>query len=91
MNSLRRADEFHMNLRNNEEIDIPFARLVSYERHPLTRFPKLWLEFENETIKIIRNKLIFNRELKLFFLSKLKDVVICDRLFCPQCHPPDRL
>jgi hypothetical protein len=24
-------------------------------------------------------------------LSQLKDLVICDRLFCPQCHPPDRL
>jgi len=43
MNNLRRADEFHMNLRNNEEIDIPFARLVSYERHP-----KLWLELRLE-------------------------------------------
>jgi hypothetical protein len=24
-------------------------------------------------------------------LSQLKDLVICDRLLCPQCHPPDRL
>jgi len=51
----RRDVEFHMNLRNNDNYDVPFARLVSLERHPLTRLPKIWLEFENENIKIIAN------------------------------------
>jgi len=87
----RRDDEFHMNLRNNANYDVPFARLVSLERHPLTRLPKTWLEFENENVKIIRNKLLFNKELKLFLLNQLNDNFTCDRLFCPQCHPPDRL
>ena len=80
-----------MNLRNNANYDVPFARLVSLERHPLTRLPKTWLEFENENVKIIRNKLLFNKELKLFLLNQLNDNFTCDRLFCPQCHPPDRL
>jgi len=80
-----------MNLRNNENIDVPFARLVSLERHPLTRFPKLWQDFNNENIKFIRNKLQFNKELKMYFLDQLSDVIICDRLLCSQCHPPDRL
>jgi hypothetical protein len=87
----RRDPEFHMNLRNNEDYDVPFARLVSLERQPLTRLPKLWSEFENENIKIIRNKLLFNKELKIFLLNQLNDTIICDRLYCPQCHPPDRL
>ena len=87
----RRAEDFHINLRNNDAIDVPFARLISLERHPLTRFPKLWLDFNDENIKFIRNKQMFNKELKIFLLGKLSDVVICDRLFCYQCHPPDRL
>ena len=91
LNNERRAEEFHMNLRNNEAIDVPFARLVSLERHPFTRFPKLWFDLNNENIKIIRNKPMFNKELKVYLLSELRDVVTCDRLFCIQCHPPDRL
>jgi hypothetical protein len=91
LNSERRADDFHMSLRNNETVDIPYTRLVSLDRHPLTRFPKMWSEFNNENIKLIRNKSLFNRELKLFLLDQLKDVVVCDRLLCSQCHPPDRL
>ena len=91
LNNERRAEEFHMNLRNNEAMDVPFARLMSLERHLLTRFPKLWFEFNNENVKIIRNKPMFNKELKTFFLDQLNEVVTCDRLFCAQCHPPDRL
>jgi hypothetical protein len=91
LNNERIAEDFHLNLRNNEAFDVPFARLISLKRHPLTHFPKLWLEFTDENIKFIRNKPMFNRELKTFFLDKLNDVVICDRLLCSQCHPPDRL
>jgi len=91
LNSHRRVPEFHMNLRNNDDYDVPFARLVSLERQPFTRLPKLWSEFENENIKIIRNKLEFNKKLKFFLLNQLRDTIICDRLYCPQCHPPDRL
>ena len=91
LNNERRAEDFHINLRNNDVLDVPFARLVSLERLPLTRFPKLWSEFNAENIKILRNKPMFNKELKEFLLNQLSDVIICDRLFGPQCHPPDRL
>ena len=60
-----------MNLRNNDDYDVPFARLVSLERQPFTKLPKLWIEFENENIKIIRNKLEFNKKLKSFLLNQL--------------------
>jgi hypothetical protein len=89
--SLRRDEDFHMNLRNNDDLAVPFARLNLTERQPLTHFPKVWLNFQNENIKFIRNKLEFKKKLKEHFLSQLKDLVICDRLLCPQCHPPDRL
>jgi hypothetical protein len=85
--SLRRDEDFHMNLRNNDDLAVPFARLNLTERQPLTHFPKVWLNFQNENIKFIRNKLEFKKKLKEHFLSQLKDLVICDRLLCPQCHP----
>jgi len=91
LNNERRAEDFHINLRNNDVLDVPFARLVSLERLPLTRFPKLWSEFNAENIKILRNKPMFNKELKEFLLNQLHDGIICERLFCPQYHPPDRL
>jgi len=61
------------------------------ERQPLTHFPKVWQNFENENIKFIRNKLEFKQKLKEHLLGLLKNVVTCDRLLCPQCHPPDGL
>jgi hypothetical protein len=90
-NALRRAEDFHLNLRNNEEFAIPYARLNLTERQPLTHFPRLWHDLNKENIKIIRNKLEFNRDLKEHFLGTLKSVLTCDRMFCLQCHPPDRL
>jgi hypothetical protein len=91
--SLRRADDFHINLRNNDDlaVAVPFARMNLTERQPLTHFPKVWQNFENENIKFIRNKLEFKQKLKEHLLGLLKNVVTCDRLLCPQCHPPDRL
>jgi len=80
-----------MNLRNNDVIDVPYSRLVSLERLPLTCFPKLWFEFTDENIKILHNISMFNKELKEFSLNQLSDVMICDILLCLLCHPPDRL
>lgn len=91
--ALRRADDFHLNLRNsvNDDLYVPFARLNLTERQPLTRFPKVWSNLQSENIKIIRNKLEFKQKLKDHFLNKLQALVTCNRLFCLQCHPPDRL
>ncbi len=62
--SLRRAEDFHINLRNNDDFAVPFARLNLTERQPLTHFPKVWLNFQNENVKFIRNKLEFKEKLK---------------------------
>ncbi len=90
-NAIRRQDEFQVSLRNDDDINIPFARTAQTERFPLTKFPKVWHNFPNENIKFQRNKLIFNEELKNHFLSQLKANYRCERLLCPHCHPPDRL
>jgi hypothetical protein len=85
-NKIRRAGQDQVELRNNDDIDIPFARLSSTQRQPLTGFPKLWASFPDERIKFIRNVVEFNNELKLYFLNRLNSSPICTRLLCPHCH-----
>ena len=59
---------------------------VILSKHPLINFPKTWLEFSNENIKILRNKIEFKTELKKHLLNDLASVVNCSRLLCPTCH-----
>jgi hypothetical protein len=91
--SLRRANDFHINLRNNDDlaVAVPFARMNLTERQPFTHFPTVWQNLKNVNIKFIRNKLEFKQKLNEHLLGQLKDLVTCDRFLCPQCHPPDRL
>ncbi len=84
-NAIRHIGQDHIILRSNEEIYIPFARLSSTALLPLTNFPKLWHEFQDERIKFIRNKHEFNTELRTHFLNQLSYIPICNRLFCPSC------
>ena len=53
---------------------------------PLINFPKTWLEFNCENIKILRNKIEFKTELKKHLLNELASVINCSRLLCPTCH-----
>ena len=88
-NEERRQDEddHHQRiLRNNDQLHIPFLRLNSLLKFPLTNLPRTWLEFTNENIKILRNKIEFKFELKKHLLNELSAVVICNRLLCPSCH-----
>ena len=73
-------------LRNSESLFIPFARLSSSARQPLINLPKLWGEFENFEIKIIRDKIELKIKLKRFLLESLSSTINCNRLFCPSCH-----
>jgi len=73
-------------LRNDENIYIPPARLSFSQRQPLINIPKLWTEFNVPEIKILRNKLEFNKKLKEHFLSKLSTTINCSRILCPACH-----
>ena len=80
------AGEVHYALRNNDNFYLPMCRLSTLDSHPYFIFPKLWQNFENENIKIIRDKLEFKIKLKEHFLNKLSDNYICSRLLCPHCH-----
>ena len=72
-------------LRNSEDLYVPPARLAFTERHPLHLFPRLWTAFDDNDIKIIRDKNEFNAKLKLYFINKLSDTISCNRIFCPRC------
>ena len=63
-NKIRKAGQDQVELRNNDDINIPFARLSSTQRQPLSGFPKIWASFPDERIKFIRNVVEFNLELK---------------------------
>jgi hypothetical protein len=73
-------------LRNSADIHIPPARITMTQKHPLTAFPRAWVDFGEENIKIIRNKKEFNKCLKKHFISSLAENYPCDRLLCPHCH-----
>ena len=76
----------HCILRNNNLLYVPFVRLSTLSKHPLDNLPKTWLDFNNENIKILRNKIEFKAELKKYLLNELSSVITCDRLLCPSCH-----
>ena len=86
-NAIRRADQDHVELRNDDDINIPFARLTSTERQPLSSFPRIWSQFPDEQIKFTRNVPEFNKLLKQHYLRKLSSIPRCTRLFCPHCMP----
>jgi len=73
-------------LRNSDNLFIPPARLTSIEKHPFHILPKIWSDFNEPSIKFIRNKAEFNQKLKTFLLKKIPSQPSCTRLFCPSCH-----
>ena len=85
-NVVRRDNEAHVVLRNDDLLHIPPARTNATAKLPLTSFPRIWTEFPAEEIKFMRNKIEFNSNLKMHFLNKLSPRVVCDRLLCPDCH-----
>jgi hypothetical protein len=85
-NASRYQNEFILQLRNRENILIPFARLTSSLSQPFVNLPRTWCQFPNENIKILRNKPEFKAELKKYLLAELASTVQCNRLLCPTCH-----
>lgn len=78
--------EIRYALRNSENLYIPLCRLATLNNHPYFLFPKLWSNFDDESVKIIRDKSEFKSKLKLYFLNKLSVNYSCTRLLCPHCH-----
>jgi hypothetical protein len=54
-NAIRRADQDLVELHDDSDFNIPFARLTSTGRQPLSSFPKIWSNFPDEQIKFTRN------------------------------------
>jgi hypothetical protein len=54
-NLFHRQEDFQIELRNDADHYIPFARTALIERQSLTKFPKLRHKFTDENIKIQRN------------------------------------
>jgi hypothetical protein len=82
----RYVPERHMQLRDDEEYYVPFARINQIEKFPLFAFPKLWNNLEDAPLKGISSKIEFNIKLKLYFMNKLDSNYVCTRLLCPNCH-----
>ena len=85
-NRIRRQDQDHVELRDDDRLHIPFMRTRNLDLHPLVSFPKIWEDFPDENIKFVRNIPEFNFKLKSYFLSNLQSAVTCTRLFCPSCN-----
>jgi hypothetical protein len=71
---------------NLNDFTVPFSRLASTDRFPLSSFPKAWNSLDSVEIKSIRCKSDFNAKLKDHLLGQLDPNYKCSRLLCPHCH-----
>jgi hypothetical protein len=71
-------------LRNEDDVQVPFARTNQLLKFPLVQVPTLWNNLPSE-IKNIRNASTFIHSVKNMLLSNLPSIPICTRLFCPVC------
>ena len=85
-NSERREEYGGPVLRNEDDFFVPLSRLSSTEKHPLISFPRAWNEFDIQEIKSTNSKPLFSKLLKKYYLSKLSENYVCERLLCPHCH-----
>ena len=78
-------DEYHYELRNDDDFFTPAFRTDTISRLPLHQLPILWNTLP-PNIQIIRNKLEFNSKLKTYLINCLSETPNCSRLLCPNCH-----
>lgn len=84
-NNIRNLGENDIQLRNNNQYQLPPSRLALTDRLPTYSFIHTWENFPNEQLKFTRNKLEFDNKLKKFFIEDLSNTINCNRLFCPAC------
>jgi hypothetical protein len=84
--SVRNVDNFDnvRPLRNDTLLNVPFVRLEHFLKFPLSDYPRLWNEFNNAVMANSRG--LFKELLKGYFIDKLNNMPICNRLLCPACH-----
>ena len=86
-NSIRNIGENEIQLRNFNQLQHAHSSLSSLDVFPLYNFPKLWQEFPDEQIKIVRKPIEFDIKLKKYFINDLATNITCNRLFCPASSP----
>ena len=84
-NAVRNIGANEIQLRNRDHLQNIHSNLVSLDTFPLFSYPKIWQDFRDENIKIIRKTSSFDLKLKKFFLDDLATNVICNRLLCQAC------
>ena len=84
--NMQRSINHSYHLRNEDDIFVPFARTTFVSKSPYHSFPQAWISFDCPSIKIQREKLIFNKMMKMYFCDKLSSNYRCNRLLCPNCN-----
>jgi hypothetical protein len=84
-NAGRREEQEVANLRNSQELTIPFARTNLAQKMPLTLFPKIWNDFDN-IVKYDPSKKVFSKKVKEHMFLQLSLEPICNRPNCPVCR-----
>ena len=84
-NSIRNIGENEIQLRNHAQLQNVYSNLAKLDLFPLYNFPKIWEDFADEQLKIIRIKHQFDHKLKEYFLNDLAATIICNRLLFPAC------
>ena len=79
------AGDFGPDLRDDNDLHVPFSRTDFIARFPLHNLPKLWNDLPHN-VDILSNIPEFKLKLKSHFLNNLNDNVQCNRLLCPTCH-----
>jgi len=74
----------NLHLRNDGDLFIPTFRTLQLEKFPPCILPKLWNTLPPE-VQIIRRKRDFDVSLKDWFLSKIPEDFVCNRMLCPSC------
>jgi len=79
----------NIQLRQNNDFIVPFARLTITAKLPHSNLPKIWNQFGENEIKAVKSPVKFDQALKQFFVNDLAANIRCDRLYCPACSRPD--
>ena len=75
---------FRYPVRNANDYDIPNFRIELVKRLPMCRLPLTWNSFNHNSIKIVRSRNSFKKQVKEKLLENIETV--CNRLLCPSCH-----
>lgn len=84
-NRVKRGEGVHQ-LRNEDDLFIPFARTNSSERLPLHTMPKSWNTLADISLKTQNFTPRFKKDLKKLLLQRLDTFPTCNRENCPACQ-----